>query len=167
MRIVPFIISTVVTAGLVFALNKKWGSVPPMGKFLSPQHGFWQNAEATDHDFSADLKFAGLKGNAEVYFDERLVPHVFAENDDDAYFIQGYLHAKFRLWQMEFQTLATAGRISEIVGDKAINFDREQRRMGLTFAAENMTAHSACSPDWRSYAPSMIMGSRPSGRSRW
>ena len=39
---------------------------------------------------------------------------------------------------MEFQTLATAGRISEIVGDKAINFDREQRRMGLTFAAENM-----------------------------
>ncbi|MGZ5222160.1 MAG: penicillin acylase family protein, partial [Chitinophagaceae bacterium] len=138
MRIIPFIISTAITANLIFVLNKKWGSVPPMGKFLSPQHGFWQNAEATDYDFSADLKFAGLNANAEVYFDERLVPHVFAENDNDAYFIQGYLHAKFRLWQMEFQTMATAGRISEIVGDKAINYDREQRRMGLTFAAENM-----------------------------
>ncbi|MGZ8558756.1 MAG: penicillin acylase family protein [Chitinophagaceae bacterium] len=138
MRIIPFIISTAITASLIFVLNKKWGSVPPMGKFLSPQHGFWQNAEATDYDFSADLKFAGLNANADVYFDERLVPHVFAENDNDAYFIQGYLHAKFRLWQMEFQTMATAGRISEIVGDKAINYDREQRRMGLTFAAENM-----------------------------
>jgi penicillin amidase len=138
MRIVPFVISTVITAGLIFALNKKWGSAPPMGNFLSPQHGFWQNAEATDHDFDADLKFIELKGKTEIYFDDRLVPHVFSDNDDDAYFVQGYIHARFRLWQMEFQTHATAGRISEIIGDKAVNYDREQRRMGLTFAAENM-----------------------------
>ncbi|MFC0775582.1 penicillin acylase family protein [Terrimonas alba] len=138
MRIIPFVISTVVTAGLVFALNKKWGSVPPMGKFLSPQHGFWQNAEAADHDFNEDLKFTGLNAKTAVYFDERLVPHIFADNDNDAYFVQGYLHAKFRLWQMEFQTLATAGRISEVIGEKAINYDREQRRMGLTYGAENM-----------------------------
>jgi penicillin amidase len=39
---------------------------------------------------------------------------------------------------MEFQTHATAGRISEIIGERAINYDREQRRMGLTYAAENM-----------------------------
>ncbi|WP_276502245.1 penicillin acylase family protein [Terrimonas pollutisoli] len=138
MRLIPFVISTVVSAGLVIALNKKWGSVPPMGKFLSPQHGFWQNAEAADYDFNEDLKFASLNGKTAVYFDERLVPHIFADNDNDAYFVQGYLHAKFRLWQMEFQTLATAGRISEVIGEKAINYDREQRRMGLTYGAENM-----------------------------
>lgn len=137
MRIIPFVISTVITAGLVFALNKKWGSVPPMGKFLSPQHGFWQNAEPTDASFDAELKFPQLKGKAEVYFDERLVPHVFAENDKDAYFIQGYLHAKFRLWQMELQTYAAAGRASEVVGDVALNHDREFRRLGMVFAAEN------------------------------
>lgn len=137
MRIIPFIISIVITAGLVYALNKKWGSIPPMGKFLSPQHGFWQNAEAIDQDFNADLKFPGLKGNAEVYFDERLVPHVFADNDEDAYFIQGYLHAKFRLFQMDIQTKAAEGRVSEIVGPKAINYDKTQRRLGMRFAAEN------------------------------
>ena len=137
MRIIPFIISTAVTAGLVFALNKKWGSVPPMGKFLSPQHGFWQNAEATDHDFSADLKFAGLKGNAEVYFDERLVPHIFAENDEDLYFVQGFIHAKLRLFQMDLQTKAAEGRASEIAGARAVNYDKEQRRLGMRFAAEN------------------------------
>ena len=60
MRILPFIISTVITAGLVFALNKNWGTIPPMGKFLSPQHGFWQNAEPADKDYSADLKLTGL-----------------------------------------------------------------------------------------------------------
>lgn len=137
MRIIPFIISTVVTAGLVFALNTKWGSVPPMGKFLSPQHGFWQNAEAADHDFSADLKFPDLKGKAEVYFDERLVPHIFAENDEVLYFVQGFVHAKFRLFQMDLQTKAAEGRASEIAGARAVNYDKEQRRLGMRFAAEN------------------------------
>ncbi len=136
MRVIPFVISTVVTAGLVFALNKKWGTVPPMGKFLSPQHGFWQNAEATDHDFSCDLKFADLKGKADVYFDERLVPHIFAENDEDLYFVQGYVTAKFRLFQMDLQTKAAEGRASEIAGINAVNYDKEQRRLGMRFAAE-------------------------------
>src|SRR5215216_4283606 len=109
MRIFSFIISTIITLLLIFALNKKWGSVPPIGKFLSPQQGFWQNAESTDYDFSEDLSLKNLKDKAEVYIDERLVPHIFAQNDEDAYFIQGYIHAKFRLWQMEFQIMAAAG----------------------------------------------------------
>jgi penicillin amidase len=138
MRIVPAIVCAVTAIILVLALSFKWGAVPPMGKFLSPQHGFWQNAESITGSYDAELKIPGLRGQTEVYFDERLVPHIFSDNDADAYFVQGYLHAKFRLWQMEFQTMATAGRISEIIGDKAINYDREQRRMGLTYAAENM-----------------------------
>ena len=138
MRIVPFAISTIVTAVLIFVFNRPLGPLPmPLGKFVSPQHGFWQNAEPADAGFDADLSFPDLKGKAEVYFDERLVPHVFAENDEDLYFIQGYLHAKFRLFQMDLQTKAAAGRASEIAGDKAINFDKEQRRLGMVFAAEN------------------------------
>src|SRR5689334_11338913 len=138
MRVVPFLISTVITAGLVYFFNKPLGPLPaPPGKFFSPQHGFWQNAEASTTSFDKDLKFKGLKGKAEVYFDERLVPHVFAENDEDLYFIQGWLHAKFRLFQMDLQTKAAAGRASEIAGKKAINYDKEQRRLGMVYAAEN------------------------------
>lgn len=137
MRIAPFAFSLVVTGGLVFALNKQWGTVPPMGRFLSPQHGFWQNAEPSDKSFDAELELEGLKGKAEVFFDERLVPHVFAEKDEDLYFIQGYLHAKFRLFQIDLQTKAAAGRASEIAGAKAINYDKEQRRLGMVYAAEN------------------------------
>ena len=140
MRIVPFALSAVVTAGLVFALNKQWATVPPMGSFLSPQHGFWQNAEPAGQDFDGTLNFPELKGKAEVYIDERLVPHVFAENDEDLYFIQGYLHAKFRLFQLDLQTKAAAGRASEMAGNKAVNYDREQRRLGMVYAAENAMA---------------------------
>lgn len=137
MRVIPFIISAVVTAGLVIVFNTKYVLPAPLGKLLAPQQGLWQNAEPADAGFSADLKFDQLKGKADVYFDERLVPHVFAENENDAYFIQGYLHAKFRLWQMDFQVRAAAGRLSELVGDIALNHDREFRRLGMVFAAEN------------------------------
>ena len=139
MRIVPFLLSTAVTLLLVWALNKPWGNTLPMplGSFISPQSGFWQNAESVDNNFNEGLTFPQLKGKAQVYFDERLVPHVFAENEEDLYFIQGYLHAKFRLFQMDLQTRAAEGRASEIAGPVAVNFDKEQRRLGMKQAAEN------------------------------
>jgi penicillin amidase len=142
MRILPFIISTVITLALVFALDNKWGPVPPLGRFLSPQQGFWQNAEPADQDYSGQLKFPSLKGKVDVYIDERLVPHVFAQHDEDAFFVQGFLHAKFRLWQMEFQTIAAAGRVSELLGDDPgyLRYDREQRRLGMVYAAKNALA---------------------------
>jgi len=144
MRIVPFLISGVVTAGLITALNVRWNAggteTPRMGQFLSPQHGFWQNAESLQTDYSAELRLPGIQSGTSVYFDERMVPHIFAENEADAYFVQGFLHAKFRLWQMEFQTHAAAGRLSEVLGAGAdsvyLNYDRQMRRLGMISAAE-------------------------------
>lgn len=137
MRIVPFIIFGIITTGLIIILNSTLLVPAPLGKLLSPQNGLWQNAEPVDENYSADLTFPQLKGKVEVYFDDRLVPHVFAQQENDAFFVQGYLHAKFRLWQMEFQTRAAAGRLSEIVGKKAIDYDRDKRRLGMVYAAEN------------------------------
>jgi penicillin amidase len=160
MRIIPFILSTLITAALIFALDNKWGAIPALGRFLSPQQGFWQNAEATDHNYNQDLKFPGLKGNATVYIDNRLVPHVFAEQEEDAYFIQGWLHARFRLWQMEFQTLAAAGRLSEKLGNdpRILKFDREQRRLGMVFAAENTVKAIESDPVTKNYYDAYTAG---------
>lgn len=137
MRIIPFAIFGIITTALIIVFNTSLLLPVPLGKLMAPQSGVWQNAEPVDENFSADLSFPQVKGNVNVYFDDRLVPHVFAEQDNDAYFVQGYLHAKFRLWQMEFQTHAAAGRISELVGKKGLDFDRDKRRLGMVFAAEN------------------------------
>ena len=51
-----------------------------------------------------------------IIWDERRIPHIFAKNDKDLFFVQGYIHAFDRLWQMEFQTMAAGGRLSEIIG---------------------------------------------------
>jgi len=140
MRMLFLTISVAVTIALIVILDSKKVLPAPLGKLLSPQEGLWQNAEPNDIDFGGNLNFPELKGKGDVYFDERLVPHIFAKDDNDAYFIQGYLHARFRLWQMEFQTYAAAGRVSEIVGEKGLNYDRTMRRMGMVYGAERALA---------------------------
>jgi penicillin amidase len=82
------------------------------------------------------LQIAGLHQPVQVVYDEMGVPHVFAQDDHDLYLAQGYLTAKDRLWQMEFQTHFAGGRISEIVGEKGMASDQFQRRMGSVYGAE-------------------------------
>ena len=152
MRIIPLLLSAACTIVLIIILNTKLVAPAPLGALLSPQHGLWQNAEPANKNFSEDLKFTQLKGKASVYFDEKLIPHVFAEVENDVYFVQGYLHAKFRLFQMELQTNVAAGRAAEMVGEVALKHDREFRRLGMVYAAEtalkeieqNDTTKSSC-----------------------
>ena len=137
MRSIYAVISFLVTFSLFFVLDNKMGDVPPIGRFLSPFQGFWQNAESREVQ-NRELRLKELKEPVEVYFDEHMIAHLFAKNDHDLYFAQGYITAKDRLWQMDFQTRFAAGRLSEVVGEKALELDKYQRRMGMTFGAEKM-----------------------------
>lgn len=158
MKFLLFSITALVTIIIIVILNTTLILPAPLGKLLSPQHGLWQNAEPTDKTFSESLEFNGLKGKVNVYFDDRLVPHIFAEQENDAWFVQGYLHAKFRLWQMELQTFAAAGRASEIIGKKALNHDREFRRLGMVYAAENSLRAMESDPATKSQCDNYTAG---------
>jgi penicillin amidase len=135
MKYVKLILSLILTIGVFYALNTKFGSIPPLGKFLAPNEGVWQNE--TDETTTGLVNISGLTDDVTIQYDEQLIPHIFAKNNNDLYRAQGYITAKHRLWQMEFQTFAAAGRLSEIIGEGALNYDREQRRKGMTFGAEN------------------------------
>lgn len=134
---------------LVWALNTSLGSLPALGKLLDPVNGWAANAEPVGKNYSIALKLKGVKSPATIWLEDRLVPHIRAANNYDLYFAQGYIHAYFRLWQMEFQTHAAAGRIGEVVGEKwitdektgklknaVLEFDRGQRRKGMVYGAE-------------------------------
>ncbi|TWV93613.1 penicillin acylase family protein [Chitinophaga pinensis] len=156
MRFVPFTVSAVITIALIVCLDRSWGSLPPLGRLLSPQEGFWQNATSISKDYNEELQVPGLKGKVEVWLDDRMVPHIFAENTTDAYYVQGYMHARDRLWQMELQSFAAAGRLSEILGAKMIPYDRQQRRNGMLYGAEQalkaMEADSVAGPAINAYS---------------
>lgn len=137
MNKIKALISLIVPVLFIYCLNTKFGDLPPILKFLDPFKGFWQNAESIKIDPRPKLVLKNTHENVDVVFDDRLIPHIFAKNDHDLYYAQGYITAMHRLWQMDFQTRYAAGRLSEVVGKKAIELDRYQRRMGMVYGAEN------------------------------
>ena len=85
---------------------------------------------------SGSVTLAGLNRPVEVVRDANAVPHIFAENQKDAYFALGYVHAQDRLWQMEFTRRLGAGRLAEVLGEPAVDTDRFTRTLGLHSLAE-------------------------------
>ncbi|HNK25577.1 MAG TPA: penicillin acylase family protein, partial [Cyclobacteriaceae bacterium] len=144
MKTIKFLIALLVTLALIYVLDNRWvikGSpIPPFGKFLDPVNGFWQNIDPTEFK-PESFDVAGLNGPVTVTYDSLLIPHIFANNDEDLYLAQGYVTAVHRLWQMEFQTHAAAGRISEILGagpeGRILDYDRGQRRLGMVYGAQH------------------------------
>jgi len=126
-----------ITLALLYALQIKIGDIPPIGNILNPCTGFWQNAESKNAVPDQQLKVDGLQGKVIIHYDEHRVPHIFAENDHDLYYAQGYITAHDRLWEMDIQTRNASGRLSEIIGAKALEVDRYHRRIGMTYGAEN------------------------------
>ncbi|SVE02087.1 uncharacterized protein METZ01_LOCUS454941, partial [marine metagenome] len=122
---IRYLILPIITTLLIWVLNTRIGSLPPIGKFLDPFHGYLALVDSDDLNH-LQLNVDGLQGQVTIQFDELRIPHIFSENESDLYFAQGYVMAFERLWQMEFQTHVAGGRLSEIVGEKAIDYDRFQ-----------------------------------------
>ena len=76
-----------------------------------------------------ELAVPGLREPVEVIRDEWGVPHIYAQNDDDLFFAQGYVMAQDRLWQMEMWRRWREGRLAEIFGPEALDYDRRTRLM--------------------------------------
>ncbi len=124
-----------VSAGALALAGCPLGPLPPLGPFFDPAGGVWNVAKFAVLPPSDTAVVAGLEAGVRVVYDDRSVPHVFASSAADAHRALGYVVARDRLFQMEAQTRATAGTLSEWVGPAALAFDRETRRLGLGSAA--------------------------------
>ena len=138
MKYIKALLSVAFAIFLVYALSRPWGVVPALGPFISPFTGFWQNGEVpfSEHFGDRELELDSLREGMTIRFDDVGVPHIFAQNNYDLYYAQGYVTAKDRLWQMDLQTRAAAGRLSEVLGSRTVEMDRRARRMGMGYGAE-------------------------------
>ncbi|MDT9024048.1 penicillin acylase family protein [Rossellomorea sp. YC4-1] len=85
---------------------------------------------------SGTISLNGLSQDVEVIRDKDGVPHILAQNEKDLYMAQGYVQAQDRLFQMDLSRRQASGRLSEVVGEKAIDRDKFFRTFGLRRAAE-------------------------------
>jgi penicillin G amidase len=63
------------------------------------------------------LSLAELQDNVTIYRDAWGVPHIYAANQYDLFYAQGYIHAQDRWWQMEMNRHLGKGSLSSLLGD--------------------------------------------------
>ena len=83
---------------------------------------------------------AAISAAGTVSFDTHGVPHIKAATEDDAFFIQGYVMAQDRMFQMDALRRLDAGDLAEILGPAALDSDRDARRLRLRRVAEEAYA---------------------------
>ncbi len=94
-----------------------------------PPSSLEELADRTLAQIDGELSAPGLKEPVEVIRDEWGIPHIYAANDEDLFFAQGYVMAQDRLWQMEMWRRWHEGRLAEIFGPEALDYDRRTRLM--------------------------------------
>ena len=79
--------------------------------------------QTTKPQYKGEINLKNISKQTNVYFDEYGIPHIYAQNHQDAMVALGYVHAQDRLWQMELLRRIAPGKLSEIFGTKALKND--------------------------------------------
>jgi penicillin amidase len=79
---------------------------------------------------------APVKSPATIDRDRYGVPHIMAADWEDAIFLQGYVTAQDRMWQMDALRRFAAGELSEVVGRATLESDQESRHLRMRRMAE-------------------------------
>ena len=91
-----------------------------------------------------EISVGGLKAPVEVFRDRWGVPHIYAQNQDDLFFAQGFVAAQDRLFQIDMWRRIGLGETAEIFGEEGIEADKFAR---LLLYRGDMRA------EWQSYSP--------------
>lgn len=134
-QIIPYMAVLAFVTLVTLLVHRGLGPVPPILRLLSPFEGIWVSGEPRSFQ-NRDFEVLGLRERVTIWWDSNSVPHIVAQNDEDLYFAQGYLHAKERLWQMEVQAKAGNGRLAEFFGKAAAEFDKQMILFGLRQAQQ-------------------------------
>ncbi|MGE0449813.1 MAG: penicillin acylase family protein [Vicinamibacterales bacterium] len=87
----------------------------------SPLHG--QAVTSPGPSAPATLQAPGLTESVEIVRDRWGLNHIYAKNEHDLFFAQGYAAARDRLFQFEIWRRQATGTVAEILGRKALKRD--------------------------------------------
>jgi penicillin amidase len=125
----------VVSAAVLYVSFFPAPGLPALGPAFNPTTGAWTiapDAQVTDRM----LHLQGLQRPVRVVLEKDGTAHISAQNDHDLFLATGYVHARFRLFQMDLMRRQGAGRLSEVVGKVALDVDRFELQLGLLRTAQ-------------------------------
>jgi len=132
--------AVVVSAALLYVSFFGAGPLPALGPAFNPETGAWtMGADAASYG-TQTLHLDGLQKPAKVVLEANGTAHINAASDHDLFLAVGYVHAKFRLFQMDLLRRQGEGRLSEVLGrgkdDEVLNSDRFELQLGLLRTAQ-------------------------------
>ena len=146
-RIIHGVIALCVSGAVLGLLAFGYGPMPALGRALDPGRGAWASAVGGVPVRSQTLTLAGLAHPVSVVFTSHGVPSIRAAGQDDAFLALGYLHARFRLTEMDLERRLGEGRIAQLAGPSAVPSDEFELRLGLLRTAQReWAAMSRSSP---------------------
>src|SRR5690606_12532701 len=81
--------------------------------------------------YDGELVLSGMKDQTDVHFDRYGIPHIYAQNEEDAYRALGYVHAQDRLFQLEMMRSVGSGTLSEFLGKDLLEIDQFFLTLGI------------------------------------
>ena len=112
------------------------GPLPALGPLLEPTTGVWAAAPNAELPKNASLRLRGLRAPVSVVLEADGLPHIRAASQHDLWVAMGYLHARFRLFEMDLARRQSSGRLAEILGPDQVASDELELRLGLRHTAE-------------------------------
>jgi penicillin G amidase len=129
------IAALIVSAAVLYAAFAGAGPLPALGPAFNPVTGAWTMA-AEAATSSQTLHLFGLQQPVQVTFESDGTAHIVAQTDHDLFLATGYVHARFRLFQMDLLRRQGEGRLSEVVGKAALDSDQFELQLGLLRTAQ-------------------------------
>jgi penicillin G amidase len=141
-RVVSLVGAVVVSALLLGVLGFGYGAVPALGPALDPGRGAWTSASGGQPASSEQLRVPGLARPATVSFSAQGLASISADSTDDLFIALGYVHAKFRLSELDAERRLGEGRLAQLAGPSDLASDEFELRLGLLRTAQNEWART-------------------------
>ena len=136
MRLLRAVLWLALAVLVTLVLSTPLGPLPALLPLLNPSQGVWSVAGDAASQPAGTVHVPGLQGPVSVVWSKGQVPHVFAKNDHDLFFMQGYLEASNRLFQMDAMRREGEGTLAAILGKPALQNDEQFLSYGLLVGAE-------------------------------
>jgi penicillin G amidase len=142
-RIINLVAALAAAGALLYVSFVGGKGLPALGPAFNPSTGAWTMAADAVGVGNQTLHLAGLQGQVRITLEQDGTAHVVALSDHDLFLGVGYLHARFRLFQMDLLRRQGEGRLSEVVGKAALESDRFELQLGLLRTAQQEWAHAS------------------------
>lgn len=136
LAVINVVAALAILAGVLYAGVAGAGPLPPLGPMLNPGTGVWTLAGDATLPGNQTLHLAGLNGPVHIAYEANGTAHISAGTDHDLFMALGYVHATFRLFQMDLQRRQAEGLLSQVVGRAALDSDEFELQLGLVRSAQ-------------------------------